>query len=351
MKKRNVGFDFIRILSIFLVVVIHSNVAYLATDKGTVGWHVIMLCTSLCLVAVPLFFMVSGALLLDTNDVISIKDLFFKRILKQALPFLVWSLVYVVARIIMGKISFSFSAFSDLLHQPAYYQFWFMYSLFAIYLLLPILQVIVLKLEKKHIEYLLIIWIVFSTLFPMLQKFLPGFAISSHVDLILCEGYIGYFLLGYYLKKYHAKISAKKSLPIAFVGLFLTGLSSVIEYNVCTNKAISYQGYFYQTYLTPFVAIAVIGLFLFFQNAKFSEKGKSLRALRTGAELSIGVFYIHMLILTLVESFGLIGDSNVLVLVAKIVIVYSCSYLLSFVISKIPFVNKVLMGIEKIHEN
>jgi surface polysaccharide O-acyltransferase-like enzyme len=62
----------------------------------------------------------------------------------------------------MGKIPFAFSSFTALLYEPAYYQFWFMYSLFAIYLLLPVLQAVVLKLERRHLEYILILWLVFS---------------------------------------------------------------------------------------------------------------------------------------------------------------------------------------------
>ena len=75
MKERNVGYDLIRIIAIFLVVAIHGNVVYLSGKQGTAGWYIVMLFNSMCLVSVPLFFMVSGALLLDTNEIISLNGI------------------------------------------------------------------------------------------------------------------------------------------------------------------------------------------------------------------------------------------------------------------------------------
>lgn len=345
MEKRNVGYDFIRIVAIFLVVVIHANVAYLGENQGEAGWYAVMLFTSLCLVAVPLFFMVSGALLLDTQEVIPLKKLFFKRIVKQAVPFIIWSLIYVVARIVMGKTPLSITAFTDLLHEPAYYQFWFMYSLLAIYLLLPVLQAVVLKLGKKHLEYVLILWLIFSTMFPVMQKFIPGFAISRHVDLILCEGYVGYFLLGHYLKKYHSELSWKKGLGLALIGIGCTGALSVVEYLVCVKTKASYQGYFYQAYLTPFVVLAVTGLFLTFQNLPWTQKEKPCKLLHTGSVLTMGVFYVHMLVITALEYVGLTASASILLLIVKIILSYGVSLGIAFVISKIPYVKKILMGL------
>lgn len=349
MKTRNVGYDFIKTLAIFLVVIIHANVAYLGANRGGFAWNCVMLLTSVCLVAVPLFFMVSGALLLDVEEVLPLKTLFKKRILKQAIPFIVWSLIYVVVRMIMGKLPFGVSAFTDLLHEPAYYQFWFMYSLLAIYLLLPILQAVVLKLEKKYIEYILILWLIFSTVFPVMQRWIPGFGISEHVDLILCEGYIGYFLLGYYLKKYHSEVSWKTGLWLGLAGIFATGIACVLEWQC--KKGGGYQGYFYQAYLTPFVVVAVTGLFLLFQNLPWTQKEKPRKLLQITSTLSIGVFYVHMLVLTVLEYVGLTGATNILLLAVKIILGYGVSLVAAFVISKIPYVRKVLMGIDEPHEN
>lgn len=348
-QTRNNGYDVIRIVSILLVVIIHANVEYLGKNQGSAGWYFVMLFTSVCLLAVPLFFMVSGALLLDTDKVVSFKDLFFKRILKQAIPFLVWSLVYIIIRIIMGKLDFSFSTFADILSQPAYYQFWFMYTLLAIYLLLPILQAVVIKLEKKQIEYILILWLIFSIALPVLQRYIPALAISEHVDLILCEGYIGYFFLGYYLKKYQTDVSWVNGLIFLLIGVIGTGVLCVIEWE-CT-KGKGYQGYFYQAYLTPFVALATTGAFLLFSKIEIKNNAKLSQILKTGGALSLGIYYVHMLVMMGLEYIGLVGDTNLLLLALKIALTYGISLIIALIISKIPHIRFVLLGIGEKREN
>lgn len=344
--KRNTGYDLIRIISIFLVVASHANVAYLGANQGKAGWFFVVVCTAICSVSVPLFFMVSGALLLDADRVITLRELFLKRIPKQAVPFAVWSLIYVIARIVMGKIPFSLSAFTSLIHEPAYYQFWFMYALFAIYLLLPALQAVVLRLERRHLEYLIALWLVFSLFIPTLQVLVPGFNISEHVDLILCEGYVGYFLLGYYLKKYHAKASPRAAGIFGVSGVALAALVSVAEYFISAERGAKYEGYFNMAYLTPFVAVAAAGIFVSLQNLSFKKDGTLCKSLKLGSELAIGVFYVHMLVMAVLEHIGLLADTSVVLLICKTAVSYIASLAIAFVISRIPYVRKILMGLK-----
>lgn len=342
--KRNTGFDIIRTIAIFMVVAIHSHVAPLAANQGSAMWYVVMSLQVICLVAVPLFFMVSGALLLSGEKETDIGTLYKKRIPKQAIPFIVWSLIYVVVRIVMGKIPLSVSAFTSLLYEPAYYQFWFMYTLLAIYLLLPVLQTLLKNCDKKKTEYILILWAVFSVVLPTLSRFVKGFDISEHVDLILCEGYIGYFILGYYLNKY--KIDVKKSTAVLMwvLGTVATIVCAIIEY-VSTNKLnLSYEGFVYQAYMVPGTVVSATGMFLFLCNLKYKFSEKSKKAVTKIAELSVGVYYIHMLVLTVLEKIGFTGENNILILGGKIIATYIISLIGAFVISKIPVARKILLG-------
>ena len=67
-KKRIFYFDQIRALAIILVVMIHvCNVFIDANTKGSFGWMVPSFTKSFCVIAVPLFLMISGALLLNRD--------------------------------------------------------------------------------------------------------------------------------------------------------------------------------------------------------------------------------------------------------------------------------------------
>ncbi len=342
-KERHIGYDIIRTVAIFMVVAIHSNIAPLAANKGEPVWYCVLFLQTLCIIAVPLFFMVSGALLLTPEKEISIKELYKSRIPKQAIPFVVWSLVYVSARIVMGKIPFTVGAFTSLIYEPAYYQFWFMYTLFAIYLLLPVLQTLVKHCDKEKTEYILILWAVFSIIIPFASKYIPDFKISEHVGLVLCEGYIGYFILGYYLSRFKRNAKCSKAAFLWGLGAIITLIGAVVEYIYSSKTGNTYTGFAYQAYLLPGAVLSSTGAFLFFQNKEYKLKERSKKLITKLSALSIGVYYIHMLALTSFE-YVITGVADIVELIVKIVSVYAVSLIGAYILSLIPGVRKILLG-------
>lgn len=340
---RILGYDLIRIVAIFMVVVIHSNVIYLENNVGSLGWIIMMEITAVCLISVPLFFMLSGALLLNVNRVIGINELFIKRLAKQFIPFILWSLIYVFLRILIGKLPLAINSITKLLYEPAYYQFWFMYTLLSIYLLLPILQVVVQHSDQKQIEYLLGIWIVFSVLIPNISYFYKEFKISEHVDLILCEGYIGYFLLGFYLSKYKRDITNKVGLFLSVLGIIIIEAGAYLEWKYCSDLQIKYTGYMYQEYRSLGVIVAVIGIFLVCQKININHSSIFNRIIIKTSELSIGVFYVHMFILIAIERIGFSGENSIFIVIFKTIVVYIISLFIAYIISKIPILRSVLL--------
>lgn len=335
-QKRVIGYDYLRVIAIFMVVVIHGNVAFIAGNNESS--HIIaMWIDAFCLVSVPCFLMISGALLLESESSFPLKNM-RKRFTKQGIPFLVWSFIYVFFRIILKKIPLNSFAFTSLLYEPAYYQFWFMYTLLAIYLLLPVLTTLVHHISRRVYQYVLGVWLLFSVLQPMLEHFFPSFRLSSHVDLVMCEGYLGYFLLGYYLKKYGSEITKRNAIRLFVCGCVVTGILVWSEY---AFSGINFRGYFYKNYLTPGVVLASIGAFTFFQNRTFRHS----YLITCLSNISIGVFYIHMLVMTAFEYAGFSGANNILICELKCAAVYGASVVASFCISKIPGLRKILLGV------
>ena len=346
-QRRNYGYDILRVIAISMVVAIHANAAYLwQKPAGSLGALLTLQITALCVSSVPVFFMLSGALLLDVPETVSLKDLFRKRLRKQFIPFALWSVIYTVVRIITGKIPLSFTSFLDLFNEPAYSQFWFMYTLLGIYLILPFLQILVNKLTQNRFRYLLILWFVFSILIPLLSHYTP-FRLSNHVDLVLSEGYIGYFLLGFYLKKYRSETSGTAGLLLFAAGTVITGITVWIEWlNTNVENAVR-VGNTYGNYLLPGAVLSAIGLFLFFQNNKTPSSNKTKAVISELSLLTMGVFYIHMLVLTALDFFGLIKSNVFWMNVCKCVMIIVISFCVSFLISKIPIINTLLLGVKK----
>lgn len=334
--KHNTGYDIVRLIASFMVVVIHSEVIFLAANEKTTEWFLGMEISALCLISVPLFFMISGAGLLQKNRLSTAKQ-YKRRFLKQFIPFVCWSFLYLVARTVLGKTDMSFETIVGLLREPAYYQFWFMYSLLAIYLLLPVLEIVIQNSSKRRLEYILLIWLFFSVFQPTLAAFYPILSLSPHIDLVLCEGYIGFFLLGYYLREYGRKIPRKGTVWLMIIGIAAIVIPAGLEYGIAAD---AYKGYFFRTYLTPGVVLGAAGVFLFFQNSLW----KVNRSTCCLSKLTLGVFYIHMLVLTAFEYSGFTGADRFGVCMIKAIAVFVVSLLITAGMRRWKWINKFFLG-------
>lgn len=338
-KERIIGYDIMRIVAASMVVCIHSNVYFLQNATHTLHWLVIMLMTASCVVSVPIFFMVSGAGNLVRDDVISTIHLFKIKIPKIFIPFLIWSIIYVLARIAMGKIEANAYSFFSLLWEPAYYQFWFMYSLLGMYLLLPVFQYLIIKMDKCLLQYIIIFWILSSLILPMLVRYIPGFKLSIHFNLIFLEGYWGYFILGGYLRKY--PISHEKLMgSVLFIGgLIITFAGALIEWN--WTPAGKYYGYVYSSYLLPGAAMMTIGLFMLFQHIKIRDKYR--RTIYYLSGLTMGVFYIHTMLVNGYEMIFKDVAPTPLNAIIKFIIIIMVAFFICSVLRSIKPLRKFLL--------
>ncbi|MBP3308195.1 MAG: acyltransferase family protein [Clostridia bacterium] len=342
-RERSAGYDIIRILSIFSVVMIHTLVPYLGnTEIKSAGYVPAMLISSLCLIGAPLFFMLSGAFLLDTSSSVGIGARYFKRITKQLVPFLIWSVIYVIARIAMGKLALSAEAFTSLLYRPAYDQFWFMYVLLLLYLLLPLLQAMLLRLNKRGVEILLLICWLLTTVIPLISWLAGGhLKARPFVDIISFFLYTGYFILGYYLKKYRSDTPSSVAVALICVGAVLTLVSALAEWLAVAD----FHGILFRDYSLPSLPLLTGGVFILLGKIKSVKSERAMSVISHLGVLTVGVFYIHMLVLKGISLVVGDGSDSLLFAIIICILVTVLSYLLSFVISLIPVAKTLLLGI------
>ena len=93
-SSRILVYDIIRVIAILFVVCIHSMEAidkYAYQNPDSIEFVIANLLNSAIHTGVPLFVMLSGALLLDKDE--SIRTFFCKRVKRVLLPFIVWSVI------------------------------------------------------------------------------------------------------------------------------------------------------------------------------------------------------------------------------------------------------------------
>ena len=206
MKEREVSFDLIRVLACLMIVLMHS-------PMPTMGISGMLLCgVSYCTApGIGLFFMVSGALLLKKNVERTFETKVFlqKRFTKILIPLIFWIFVgWGLAQCGVENTELSI--------------LWFMYCLAGMYLLTPILLRWLSIANVKEIEFYLLLWLV--TLCVPLVKLLYSVNESDTSWLYYFHGYVGYYVLGFYLQNHWEKrmsMGRKVALLIVFIAISL----------------------------------------------------------------------------------------------------------------------------------
>lgn len=151
--------DFLRLFAIFFVIFNHTGgMFFMPTSlQSDAESCILYFSNQVCKTAVPLFFMISGALLLPREE--SYKQLFQKRILRflGVLVFF-WALQYLAEALFRGA-PLTFSRYLHLLYfhcnkADDIATDWFLYAYLAMLLLLPLLRPLARNMRNRDFLYL-----------------------------------------------------------------------------------------------------------------------------------------------------------------------------------------------------
>lgn len=341
--------DLLRIFATMSVMVIHIDP--MGSDCSSriipsAEWLFAMLFDGLSRWAVPIFFMISGALFLDKR--ISITRLYRHNISHIAIAFLFWSFTYAVIR----EMVYGYGIKNTILETLyGHYHMWFLFSILCLYIAVPFLQRIV---EHKHLEeYLLVVCFVFSLLLPQLvectELFSPNIAgigktILSKFDICFVSTATFYFVLGHYL--HHIELSSfyrRMLYVLGFIGAILTvSLTCIVSI---------WKGVETETFFSPSdinISLFSIAIFVFAKyNLSKPTKHPTLSFLSKHIPpICFGAYLIHPMV---IELLYLIFGANTFnfgpFLTVPITFLFVCplSFLCSWVIKNIPIIGKHLI--------
>lgn len=288
--------DYLRVFSIFMVLLLHCICDYYSNiaNAGKTLWYVIGYANELSRIGVPLFFMISGYLLLS-KDITDIKAFYKKRFLKIGIPFIAYDIFYYIYMNCTQGNNISVSGFfKELINCGSAYHLWFVYSILFIYLLMPFLQMIVKNCDAKKLILLFVIAIFQTSIRPLINTLANGrFYMFMADDGI--TGYIGYVLLGFILGTYELKNSTKNiiyTLSIAtFVVVPLYSMFTVTK----TSNYLFMSGYSLNHY------IEAAGIFIWCREHLHKES----KIITKLSALSFTVYLIHVLFLEVLKQISL----------------------------------------------
>lgn len=285
--------DVIRVLATFFVVYIHSNSVSL--DKTMPSLMSLML-FAITKTSVPLYAMLSGALLLTKND--SLKVFYKKRTSKIIPPWIFWSIFFVLWTIFFRQAPVA--SIGDLIHY--FYVglltgLWFLPIIIGLYMVTPVIKLVI--VHRYHLIYpILFMWFILFSIIPYLgMQFTSPYTIFQLGYSLLA--YSGYFIFGYVQTKFKV-CNLNRSIYVLFAGLSFT-MGNVLLSNTLETK--DFQIF---EYLSPGTVITAVGTFAFVQNfLSDKEYGKSYfyQILRHISTVSLGILFAHQFIIESIRKF------------------------------------------------
>lgn len=329
--QRVVYLDGLRILACLMIVLMHAP----HPDAGSPG----ILLTSISFMTtsgIGLFFMVSGALLLPVlSDTASFLR---RRLLKIVGPLLFWTIFYVFVNHISGKFSIHdmwVSVWSILFSAQGNGTLWFLYSLAGLYLVAPVISPFLKISSECELRFYLSLWLIAMS-FPLLSQI---FEVERNISgmFYYFTGYLGYFVLGYYMHTYRPRIPM-----IVVVLLFLFPISFLAGYKFFE---IDFDFFDVCGYLSILVGMMCVGWFYLAQGFYKCTKAGRANLMAEVSNCCFGIYLMHIFIMRnllwhidfIVFEYG--GIAQILL---TWLLTFVISLTLTYFISYLPFAEYVV---------
>ncbi|HZH58760.1 MAG TPA: acyltransferase family protein [Metabacillus sp.] len=269
--------------AIMAVVMIHVSASLLYLNPTNSYWMIGHFFDTLSRWSVPIFIMISGALLLRKEE--PLMSFYKKRLYKIIVPFLFWIVFYLFWGSYNSNQPISItSSIKTIYTGPVYYHLWYLYMLIGLYLFTPFLRRFVQHATNKE----LLLFIVFSfsleTITSLAQEYL---GLTTMLEVQYFIGYIGFYLLGYYLSfKMQTLIQRKIFYTLGLLGVAVTFSGTWI----LSNMNGELDSWFYR-YLSPSTIMISIMVFIFVKHNMNNNASNILT--KYISKYSFGIYLVH----------------------------------------------------------
>ena len=388
-ENRVVWVDWMRVAACFMVLLVHATEPFYLGGEGALilteadaFWS--SLFDSLVRACVPLFVVASSYLQFPLHY--STREFFRRRVVRVLVPFVLWSVVYALA---WGE---PVENFKNLIYNFNYAagHLWFVYMIIGVYLIMPLLSPWAERVGKRELQVYLVIWL-FTTLIPIIRDWVSGgysnmaftYGVSglpraaltplwgeaswnTYGTFYYISGFVGYLLLGLYIRRFVGELSWKRTLAIAipcyaggFAVVFGGFLRRVLEMaqGIFPVEGLVEKAVWWETTWcndTIGVVMMTVAWILIFKKVKSSGAFYN-KVLLPLSKASYGIYLLHLLILVPIsgavrEWLG-IGAETVLgiwttpvEIVVSAVAGFTASTVVAVALQRIPKVGKYIIG-------
>lgn len=350
--NRYLSYDILRVMALFFVILTHVT-AYLIINFKTAPGNEYLISNIIQFIVfagVPIFVLLSGALLLNEDKKFDTKTFYKNSFLFLVLLTIGWVVFYglfyaVILPMISGQPILISNFFIYLISFKGsdYPHLWYMYMVIGLYLLIPVLRLFV-KRENKN--YILIL--IFGSI---LVQFIPNYLdfLTTNLDVTLLNfvnlfylypvmGYLPYLLVGWYLTNF--KISKRnRSIIYALAILIVVGSFILLQLGYKmrgpTLNGLSISSLLWGSAI--FLLVTTI----------YGDRKTGSNTLITMSKLVFGVYIVHVIFLEIFLRFILPYEqftlqSPLAYIIIGFLFVTILSYLVVYAISKVKYLKKIV---------
>ena len=338
-NNRVLSLDITRIAAVLAVVMIHASACFITESKTAYEFAVGNIFDTISRIGVPLFIMISGALMLDEHKHSSVNLLLKKNIKNLVFLLVFWSAVYdLIYHVFLPLINHKAINLKEIMiaFTHGHIHMWYLYMLVGLYLLLPFYRKIAKYSDRWEIKFLLSIYFIFISLLPLtgMLELKSGFYI--HVSTI----YPLYLFCGYAIHKKFFEINKLTSVLLILLSTEGIFLLTIIRWKYSVE--VMEQLWSYSSILVVMQAVGVFTLMVRTKGNVWKLAGKILNKID---DCSFGIYLIHMIFVRLVlrymeyNPYEGIVPLNFILLICGILAV---SYVITWVMKKVPGIRSII---------
>lgn len=282
--KRNYGIDFLRLLSMFMVVMLHvlgQGGVLGAAENGGVKYWIVWFLEIASYSAVNCFALISGYVMYRSNARLS-------KALNLWAQVAFYTIGAAVAVFILKPEVIGWGAVADAIFPVSRTHYWYISAYFGLLLLQPLLNLMISHAEKRMLGTILLTVFVFLAAFPTFLRsdpYLMGGGYSTIWLVVL-------YLTGAYIHKYEVTEKMKKS-----AGWLIFGISLLATFGFTMGMEYLPEGiskvfhYALLAYTSPTVVLMALGLLIALSKQSFGKISAGI--ISWCAPAALGVYLIH----------------------------------------------------------
>ena len=353
MKERNYGIDFLRLVSMFMIVILHvlgkGGILETVESYSTYYWlawflEIIAYC------AVNCFALISGFVMHNSEVKIS-------KIFELWLQIVFYTIGITIIMFIYIPETRSIVNIINAIFPITRCQYWYLSAYFAMCIFIPIMNIGINNLEKRTLKKILIAVFCIMSLLPTVLMSDPYTLSGGYSTAWLCILYV----LGGYIEKYEIfKKIRKKILLLIFLGsILLTFFSKLlIVYGAKIILKTELHGGIFISYISPTIILSGLSLFVLCTNLNFKERTKQIIKSLSPAALGVYIIHVHPLVFeNLINGFSVKFINyncflmGIKVIISAIIIFVLCILIELFRIKLFELfkVRKICLKIDKIN--